>query len=70
LNCEEAATEGDEAPDAQNNNKIVVQQFPGHSPILSSSPYFAAQASASNTLQHLSPHSSGVLGSPAKVLLH
>jgi hypothetical protein len=38
-----AAAVGDEAQDGQNST--LLQQFPGHSTILSSSPYFKAQAS-------------------------
>jgi hypothetical protein len=48
-----AHSEGDEACEVQSSSQTVLQQFPGHSPILSSSPYFAAQVSKHQyTLQH------------------
>lgn len=39
------APTGDETAEAQSSNPAILQQFPGHSTIISSSPYFAAQAS-------------------------
>lgn len=48
------APAGDEASEAHNSNLIILQQFPGHNAILSSSPYFAAQASiCSAELHHM-----------------
>lgn len=41
----DAASARDEAPEAHTVNSTLLQQFPGHSTILSSSPYFNAQAS-------------------------
>lgn len=51
---EDAAAANGEAHEAPNST--VLQQFPGHSPILSLSPYFKAQASATIdvcTLSHV-----------------
>jgi hypothetical protein len=43
----------DAAPaDSEARNSTVLQQFPGHSPILSLSPYFKAQASEDSVLVH------------------
>ena len=50
---EESAPAGDEAPEAaeaQSSSRIVLQQFPGHSVILSLCPYLVAQASATSLL--------------------
>lgn len=46
---EGAPPSADEAPEAQNSNPVV-SSFPGHSQILSLSPYFLAQASITNVL--------------------
>jgi hypothetical protein len=42
--AQDAASAGDENP--EEHNSTLLQQLPGHSMILSSSPYFKAQASA------------------------
>jgi hypothetical protein len=46
-----ASPAADETSDSQ--TRTVLQQFPGHSPILSPSPYFAAQVRPSLGLQHI-----------------
>jgi hypothetical protein len=43
--AEDIAPAGDEAPEGQDSTPTVLQQFPGHSQILSPSPYFVAQVS-------------------------
>lgn len=56
---EDAAPTDSEAHEAQNSTSTVLQQFPGHSPILSLSPYFKAQASDVFLLLHtISPFKS------------
>jgi hypothetical protein len=45
-----AGDEASEAADAQSSNRTLLQQFPGHSVILSLCPYLVAQASATSLL--------------------
>lgn len=49
--AQDAASAGDEIPEGPNST--LLQQFPGHSMILSSSPYFKAQASDESILRVL-----------------
>ena len=51
--AEGTVSAGDETTEAQNSTRTILQQFPGHSPILSLSPYFVAQASIENLLSCL-----------------
>jgi hypothetical protein len=44
---QESDSTGDEAPEAQDSKETLLQRFPGHTPILTLSPYFAEQACAS-----------------------
>jgi hypothetical protein len=45
LCASDTVPEGDEAPEAEGSCSTLLRQFPGHSPILSLSPYFVAQVS-------------------------
>ncbi len=49
--AEDNAPAGDESPEALSSKHIVLQQFPGHSQIMSFSPYFRAQVSVKNRRQ-------------------